>query len=172
MTFRIFLFFLLSALIQLEGCIMAPAPTKEDKVLAGKPVTEEQLSFLTPKITTKEDVIARLGSPNVIWEDACVFIYHWDIRQGILFWAVGAYYAGGAGMKDIAKHYLLLIEFDAQGRVLRFDRTTRPLSQPYAAFLTEWLGSRPTASPADLCNQGGSSDELSDGAVKTPAQKR
>lgn len=118
---------------------MVPVPTKQDKALAGKPVTEAQLSFLTPKVTTMGEVVERLGNPNIIWEDARVFVYHWDMRQGILFWAAGAYYTGSAGMENIPKHYLLLIRFDEQGRVVRFSRTTRPLSQPLADFLQQWL---------------------------------
>jgi len=105
----------------LTSCVVLPIPTTESKVLAGKPVREEQLSFLKPNITTKQDVIERLGNPNVIWEDVRVFAYNWDMRQGILFWAVGAYYSGGMGTEDIPKHYALLIQFDEQDRVQRFD---------------------------------------------------
>ena len=125
-------------MLLMEGCIMVPVPTKQDRALAGKPVTEAQLSFLTPKITTMEEVVERLGNPNIIWEDARVFVYHWDMRQGILFWAVAGQ-TGGAGMEDIPKHYLLLIRFDEQSRVVRFTRTARPLLQPLADFLQQWL---------------------------------
>jgi outer membrane protein assembly factor BamE (lipoprotein component of BamABCDE complex) len=118
---------------------MLPAPTQEDKVLSGKPVNDEQISFLKLEITTKEEVIERLGNPNIIREDAWLFVYSWDMRQGILVWAAGAHYTGGAGMKDIAKHYLLIIRFNEQGRVFDFTKTTRPLGRFYADFLTEGL---------------------------------
>jgi hypothetical protein len=150
---RTFINFLLSAMLLLEGCVMVPVPTFNDKVLTGKPVTDEQLSFLAPNVTTMDDVIAGLGNPDIIWEDARVFVYIWDMRQGILFWATGAYYTGAAGMKDIAKHYLLLIQFDEQHKVLRYDRATRPLSQPCADFLTEWLQNSPASLPADRRNR-------------------
>ena len=130
---------LFSVLLSLTSCVMLPIPTTEGKVLAGKPVTEEQLSFLVANITTRQDVIERLGNPNIIWEDRRVFAYNWDMRQGILFWAVGAHYTGGAGMIDIPKHYLLLIQFDEQYLVQRFERTVRPLSQSYIEFLKEWI---------------------------------
>jgi hypothetical protein len=54
------------------SCIMVPIPTKEDKVLVGKPVIDEQIAFLVPKITSKKEVLDRLGNPNIIWEDAGV----------------------------------------------------------------------------------------------------
>jgi hypothetical protein len=60
---------------------------EESKVLAGKPVTEEQLFFLKLQITTMQEVIEHLGNPNIIWENVRVFVYSWDMRQGILFWA-------------------------------------------------------------------------------------
>ena len=138
MNLGTFSFFFLSVMLLMEGCIMVPVPTKQDRALAGKPLTEAQLSFLTPKITTMEEVVERLGNPNIIWEDARVFVYHWDMRQGILFWAVAGQTAG-AGMEDIPKHYLLLIRFDEQSRVVRFTRTARPLLQPLADFLQQWL---------------------------------
>ena len=131
---------------------MLPVPTQENKVLAGTPVNDEQLSFLEAKITTKEEVIERFGNPNIIWEDARVFVYAWDMRQGILFWAAGAYYTGGAGMKDIPKRYQLIVRFDEQGRVVDCARTTRPLLQSYADFLTEWLKNSVARFPAERRN--------------------
>jgi outer membrane protein assembly factor BamE (lipoprotein component of BamABCDE complex) len=149
MNSRTFVFSLLCLMLLIESCVMVPVPTKEDKVLAGNQVTDEQLSFLTAKITTKQEVIERLGNPNIIWEDVRVFVYKWDMRQGILFWAAGAHYQGAVGMNDIAKHYLLLIQFDEQGRILRFARMTRPLLEPYADFITEWVKNSPVQSPAE-----------------------
>jgi hypothetical protein len=128
---------------------MVPIPTKENKILAGKPVHGEQLAFLTTKRTTKKEVIERLGSPSIIWEDARVLAYSWEMRQGILFWAAGTYYSGAAGMKDIPKHYLLLIRFDEKDRVQRFSRTVRPLTQSYSDFLKEWLKNSNAQSPLD-----------------------
>lgn len=129
----------LTAFLALTSCVVVPVPTKENTILAGKPVTEEQLAFLAVKITTKPEVIEHLGNPSVIWEDARVFVYNWEMRQGLLFWAVGAYYSGAAGMADIPKHYLLLIQFDEDDKVQRFERTVRPLTQSYADFLRAWL---------------------------------
>jgi outer membrane protein assembly factor BamE (lipoprotein component of BamABCDE complex) len=126
---------------------MVPVPTGEDKVLAGKPVEEEQLAFLTPRATTKQEVLEHLGNPIVIWEDARVFVYNWKMRQGILFWAAGAYYTGGAGMTDIPKHYLLLIQFDEQDLVLHFERAVCPMHKSYSECLTEWVRNAAATSP-------------------------
>lgn len=126
---------------------MVPVPTPEDKVLSGKQVKKEQLSFLSPSITTKQDVLERLGNPAVIWEDARVFVYRWEMRQGILFWAVGAYYSGALGMTDLPKKYLFLIQFDGQDRVQRFEQTVCPPYRSCADCLIEWVVGGPKKAP-------------------------
>lgn len=138
---------LLSATLALAGCIVLPIPTSEDKVLAGTPVADTQLGFLAPGQTTEAEVVERLGPPALVWEDARVFVYPWDMRKGILLWAAGAYYAGGFGKTDLARHHLLLIRFDEGGRVARFESLVRPSGVSLAGFIREWLGV-PAASPA------------------------
>jgi outer membrane protein assembly factor BamE (lipoprotein component of BamABCDE complex) len=142
---------LLCVWLGLTGCVMVPVPTGEDKILAGKPVAEEQLAFLAPGVTTTQQVIERLGNPIVIWEEARVFVYNWKMRQGILFWAIGGAsqgaMAGGAGMTDIPRHYLLLIRFDEQDRVRHFERAVCPLNISYSEFLKEWVGKSTAISP-------------------------
>lgn len=118
---------------------MVPLPTPENKVLSGKQVKEEQFSFLSPSITTKQEVFERLGNPTVIWEDARVFVYRWEMRQGILFWAVGAYYSAALGMTDVPKKYLFLIRFDEQDRVQHFEKAVCSPYRSYAECLIEWV---------------------------------
>ena len=76
MNTRILISLLLCVWLWLPDCVMVPVPTGEDKVLAGKPVEEAQLAFLTPRATTKQEVLKHLGNPIVIWEDARVFVYN------------------------------------------------------------------------------------------------
>jgi hypothetical protein len=123
-----------------SGCITIPIPTKETKILSGKPVAEQQIEFLTPGTTTRDEVIRQLGNPHIIWEDARIITYDWDMRRGILLWAAGAYVTGNMGIKDIPKHYLLVIQFDEQDRVARFERAVRPMTQSYMHFLKAWAG--------------------------------
>lgn len=136
---RMIIPFLFLALISQAGCVFLPIPAQEHKVLAGNPVTEEQLAFLAAGVATKSEVMARLGSPDVIWEEARLFAYNWEMRQGILIWAIGAYYSGAAGISDIPKHYVLLIQFDDRDQVRRFERAVRPPYMSYGDFLKEWV---------------------------------
>ncbi|MCD6681658.1 MAG: hypothetical protein LT102_13590 [Burkholderiaceae bacterium] len=136
---------LLCTLALQAGC-MLPIPTQERKVLAGKPVSEEQLAFLTPGVTTQREVVDRLGQPDAIWEEARLYAYDWVMRQGILLWAIGGGYSGAAGMADLPRNYLLLIQFDDDDRVQRFERAVRSPLESYGQFLEKWVAGSATKS--------------------------
>jgi hypothetical protein len=99
---------------------LVPIPTTEAKLLEGKRLKEEDLDFLTPGMT-KQEVAERLGSPTVIWEDARVFAYEWVVRQGELV-GIAITPAPVPVWGDIPKTYRLLIQFDEQDKILRFER--------------------------------------------------
>lgn len=126
---------------------MLPIPTSEDKILTGRPVTQEQLALLASNDATKDEVIRHLGQPDIIWEDAQLFIYRWQMRQGILLWAVGGMSggatSGGGGVTDIPRQYFVIVQFDEADRVVRFDRTGRSLWESDADFLKKWLTDHP-----------------------------
>lgn len=129
--------FLLGLLLQ--ACVVLPIPLDEDKVLEGRPITESQLSFMRPGSTTREEVVHRFGQPYIIWADARIFIYRWEMRQGILIWAVASNREIIGDAIDIPRHCLLLIAFDGNNVVTRFERVTRPASRPAPDFLMDWL---------------------------------
>lgn len=126
----------LVAIAWLSGCLAVPL--SEPKVLEGAEVTPEQLEFLAAGVTTRDEVVERLGQPDIEWEDARVFSYDWDMRWGVLIWAVGGYSVGYVGITDIPVHHLLLIEFDEDWRVRRFEHVVRDELKPYSDLLLEW----------------------------------
>ena len=139
-----FLFIMIIPLLFIQGCIMLPIPTGEDKVLAGEQITNEELNLIRPGITTKEEVVDRLHNPDVIWEEERIFAYNWQMRWGVLLWAVavghgfGGAFAGGA--EDIiGNNYVLLIRFDSNDRVERFEVTHRSSFDSYGEHLEKWL---------------------------------
>ena len=138
-TNKLSLLALISFQMIFAGCIVLPIPTGEDKILDGMPVTEDQLKFLKVGVTSRDEVISHLGNPSLIWENAQLFVYNWKMRSGILVWAVGAGYTGGAGILDIPVNYALLIKFDDQDRISRFEKVKRPFSKQYGDFLRDWV---------------------------------
>lgn len=143
MDIRRFIPLLLYVMISLNCCCFLPIPTGEQKVLEGAPVTQEQLAFLMPNNTTKEEVIGHLGSPSLIWEEANVFAYDWTVRQGIVFWIIRPFSGralGGFGEEtDVPKRYILLIQFDGQDRLQRFEKAVPPKYKSFGDFLKEWV---------------------------------
>lgn len=124
----------------LAGCIAVPIPVAEKKVLSGSPVGAAQLAFLEPGRTTREETLKRLGAPALVWEDARISVYPWDTRQGVLLWAAGGYASAGSGAADIPRHHLLLLEFDADGRLVRSEQEVRPWTKSLSGFLRDWRG--------------------------------
>ena len=103
----------------------------------GRGLTSEELSFIRPGITTKGDVVERLADPDVIWIEERIFAYNWRTRWGIYIAVVaGPPFVGGGdiGVKDI----VLLIRFDPNDRVERFEVTHRSRFDSYGEHLEKW----------------------------------
>lgn len=128
---------LLFLLFVLHGCIIIPTP--ENKVISGRSIGDEELSFIEQGITTKDDVVAQLGEPDVFWVDERIFAYDWEMRQAIMPWCIGNPYQAVGGVEEIDKDYVLLIQFDQNDFVKRFEKTTRSMFESYGDHLTEWV---------------------------------
>ncbi len=122
-----------------SACIPIPIPA--DEVTSGHEISEEEVLFIESGVTTKQQVLERLGDPSVIWEDERVVAYNWDhvgLRVANVF--AGGYTAGVVVL-DVPSHYVLLIQFDEADRVKKFERTTIP-PRSYGPFLREWVGQK------------------------------
>jgi hypothetical protein len=127
------------------GCIIIPVPLPEDTVLAGNPVTPEQTAFIVPGVTTRAEVVERLGPPSILWDDARVIIYDWEMRAGVVILLAGGPGGGSVADLDISAHYLVIMEFDEEDRVLRFERTKHDSLQSFSEFLLAWKNAGPSA---------------------------
>ena len=66
-------------------------------------------------VTTREEIIARLGEPNTIWEQERVFAY-----------------------TDFPGNQMQLVKFDEAGHVTRSERVERPSSMSNGEFVSGW----------------------------------
>jgi outer membrane protein assembly factor BamE (lipoprotein component of BamABCDE complex) len=141
------LLFTLTALVAAfaAGCLYVPL--SEKKVLKGEQVTEEQRQAIHLGVTTKNDVLAALGPPAIEWENERVFAYRWEVRQGVLLYAVAAGYKGDAGIIDIPKGYLLLVQFDEADRVRRVERVVDRAFKSFGEQVRQWAEA-PAPAPA------------------------
>lgn len=130
-------FVLLALLMIWSGCVIIP--TTETKVLSGRRITDEQISPTQIGVTTKDEIISQLGYPDVFWVEQRIFAYNWKMRQAIIAWAVSNDYQGAFGAAEIGKDYVLLIQFDQNDYVQKFEVTKRSLFESYGDHLIEWV---------------------------------
>ncbi len=107
------------------GCVVIPIPLPETPV-AGKEITGEQASFITPGSTHREDVIRELGQPYAEFPDLRILAYSWDMHAGVVLWGAGGPGGGGVGGTAVYKYYSLLIAFDPADRVVTFEKIRSP----------------------------------------------
>jgi hypothetical protein len=132
----IIFFALISFQLMGAGCFVLPIPTGE-RILDGTPVKEDQSKLLEIGVTSKDDVISYLGDPTFIWKEARLFAYDWETSSWVLLVAIGS---NRDGVADMSNKYVLLIQFDEQDRICRFQKVKRPdKNDRYGDLLRKWV---------------------------------
>lgn len=124
--------FLFLPLLYLSACIVIPTPWTDDKI------SKEDISFITPGLSTKDDVLKKFGAPDVIWEigdQERVFVYKWERLRAIWILAGGYNATGGPINTDEA----LLILFDETDNVKMVKKGTKSGVESYGDFLNRCL---------------------------------
>jgi len=104
-------------LCALAGCVVIPTP--EHGLLDGRgEIDESDIEFLEEGKTTREEVLLRFGEPDEVEHDNRTLLYHWQVICG--YYVVGGGYQADGG--PIPRHYKLMLEFDEEGRLKRFER--------------------------------------------------
>ena len=124
--------FLILPLLYLSACIIIPTPWTDDKI------SKEEISFITPGLYSKDDVLKKFGEPDVIWEigdQERVFVYKWERLRAIWILAGGYNATGGPINSDEA----LLILFDETDNVKMVKKGTKSGFESYGDFLNRCL---------------------------------
>jgi hypothetical protein len=80
---------------------------------------------IQPGVTTRSEVIQLLGEPALDLPAHRIIAYPWEALIGYMAWVIGYGYSGTGGVDDVRQSYVLLIAFDANDRVVKFEKTTR-----------------------------------------------
>jgi hypothetical protein len=124
-------------LVALPACLYIPVP--EGTVLAGSKVTSEMTALIRPGVTTRSEVIHLLGEPALDLSAHRIIAYNWEMLGGHMPWGIGGLGLRGAGgVVDVSNLYVLLIAFDADDRVLKFEETTQPLWDSVSEHALRW----------------------------------
>ncbi len=137
---------LLALLFLAPSCLFIPVP---EKCVSGEEVTPEELSSIEPGKTTKSEIIERLGNPDVLWLDENIFAYNWKTVWAIMPWFVAGGYQAAGGIEEFTKDYVLLIQFDQNDSVARFERLKRSMFTSYGAMLKSWANHDNESGPGD-----------------------
>lgn len=96
------------------GCIIWPFPT--GGLLAGRGRIEKDYAApLEVGKSTREDVLLRLGEPDVALKGGYVFLYQWTEEMG--FFAILS--NSGSPVIPFPGHRSVRLDFDAEGRLAR-----------------------------------------------------
>ncbi|HWU37490.1 MAG TPA: hypothetical protein VN203_07530 [Candidatus Acidoferrum sp.] len=120
------------------GCVVIPVPLPET-VVAGKGITGEQVTLITPGSTHREEVIRALGEPYAEFPDLRIVAYRWETNRGRIIWAAGGPGGAVAGELPVNIPYNLLIAFDAADRVVTFEKVSFDRMRPWESLREQAL---------------------------------
>jgi hypothetical protein len=127
---------LLAASINLTGCVIMPFPPFR-KVAEGTEIRAGDLDWLRVGETSRTQVRARLGPPDVDFIDQHTIAYAWSGIRAVIFAGSGGLDGSsgwGGGSAPLMMRRALLVRFDAAGRVVAFSIVNRPMAAvPYGA---------------------------------------
>ena len=109
----------LGVLCLAQGCIIiVHPPTNRASYQTRGRIPEETQMFLVPGATSREDVLADLGEPELTMEGERVFIYHWKLDVGDLIAAAQF----TAVHLDFVSCYYLFLRFDRRGILVHHEQ--------------------------------------------------
>ena len=139
-------FFALLLILFSYACVVIPTPEHRDH--GRVPCDDGKTTFMVKDTTNKEEVLLKLGEPDLVLDREKIFVYRWEMVAAYFF--VGAYYSGGGG--PIHRSHFLIIEFDDRNIVARHEvresvfSSRTPSVETFKA-LQQNSGATPSASP-------------------------
>ena len=109
---------ILSALLSLAGCILAPLPAETE--VTGY----DSLPAIQPGAITAEELESRYGLPDLRCAEDTLWVYGWSVGHGAFFGMVGG--MGGGSTRLYHSYHIVLLWLDAERRLLRLE-TPQPV---------------------------------------------
>jgi len=98
-----------------SACIVIPTP--EHRLGGRVPCDDEKTAFIVQDTTSKEEVLLKLGEPDLVLNQETIFVYRWEMVAAYFF--IGGYGAGTGG--PIQRPYFLIIEFNDKNFISRHE---------------------------------------------------
>ena len=110
----------------LSSCIVVPLGTDTENI------DLEQHLTITMGKTSREEMVAALGEPSIIWETERVLVYTEGVSQRLL-WIVPY---GGVFGHEVGED-IIIMRFDKSGRIERLEQHTYAFVD--GAYLRRWI---------------------------------
>ena len=108
---------LLTLLLILISSACMVIPTPEHRIAGRVPCDEEKTTFIMKETTSKEEVLLKLGEPDLVLNRERIFVYRWEMVAA--YFVVGGY--GGGAIGPIQRPHFLIIEFDDKNIISRHE---------------------------------------------------
>ena len=108
---------LLTLLLILFSSACMVIPTPEHRIAGRVPCDEEKTTFIVKETTSKEEVLLKLGEPDLVLNQETIFVYRWEMVAA--YFVVGGYGAGAMG--PIQRPHFLIIEFNDRNIISRHE---------------------------------------------------
>jgi len=133
-------------LVGAGGCLVLPIPQSTP---AGARVTAEDTSPLKAGVTTKAEIIQKLGTPQLELPDLRLIAYEWNQVDYQLLWILVGGYSAAGGAEEIKLPHAFFAAFDQGDRVLVFDFEKLSLwrNRPIQEAAREWAKRQGLAVP-------------------------
>jgi|GEM_PF-6904043 len=132
-------FLIVTCLSCLAGCLYIPQRQRQVE-LRGERLKADKLSVIVPGQTTKAEIIANVGQPYLMLDDFGVMAYYWKMLTAYVPYAFGMGFSGGAGIIELSETSILLIAYDAEGIVTRYETIHPKLAQTVNEEAITWAG--------------------------------
>lgn len=105
----------------LGGCLLFYLPDDPGTPHGLRDRSEDRLppTVLQPGVATRESVLCALGIPDRVLDDGRAMLWVGSSVVGNWILVLGGYNSAGAVALPVGSDYLLLVEFDDAGRVVR-----------------------------------------------------
>jgi hypothetical protein len=141
---------ILPLVVLLTGCLMAPVPRLGREVTYGAAIGPEEVRFIQPHQTTREEVIACFGEPWRHYEDLHVMVYYWEISRGWWLRCIGWGGIGKVDVEEITRLRYLFVQIDALDRVERHEFVMPRRGLPTRVLAEQWLLQHPQPLPTRM----------------------
>lgn len=126
-----FLLFLSPLALFFSSCLIIPLPAT--KVQGNVSVNSKTIQFLKPNITTREEVLLKLGDPDGVAFQHSILIYRWRVSHALVL--------SEGGADQIAQDRFFLVSFNTDHTVRKFEIINYNIDKrkkPLIDFLRTW----------------------------------